>query len=128
LNVSAKERTTGVKSEITITNDKSRLSYKDIERMVQDAKIYKAEDDGHRKKAEAKVALENYAYNMRHTINNEKIGSKLAPAVEKKIKDAIEEVILWLDDPELVDAEQFEDKLVWLESICNPIRSYGNQY
>jgi heat shock protein 1/8 len=128
LNVSAKERTTGVKSQITITNDKSRLSYKDIERMVRDAKIYKAEDDGHRKKAEAKVALENYAYNMRHTINDEKIGSKLAPAVEKKIKDAIEEVILWLDDPELVDAEQFEDKLVWLENICNPIRSYGNQY
>uniref|UniRef100_A0A2N9FEE0 Uncharacterized protein n=1 Tax=Fagus sylvatica TaxID=28930 RepID=A0A2N9FEE0_FAGSY len=128
LNVSAKDRTTGVKSEITITNDKSRLSYKDIERMVRDAKIYKAEDDGHRKKAKAKVALENYAYNMRHTINDEKIGSKLAPAVEKKIKDAIEEVILWLDDPELVDAEQFEDKLVWLESICNPIRSYGNQY
>uniref|UniRef100_A0A2N9FR78 Uncharacterized protein n=1 Tax=Fagus sylvatica TaxID=28930 RepID=A0A2N9FR78_FAGSY len=94
LNVSAKERTTGVK----------------------------------RRRPKAKVALENYAYNMRHTINDEKIGSKLAPAVEKKIKDAIEEVILWLDDPELVDAEQFEDKLVWLESICNPIRSYGNQY
>jgi heat shock protein 1/8 len=128
LNVSAKERTTGVKSQITITNDKSRLSYKDIERMVQDAKRYKAEDDAHRKKVKAKEALENYAYNMRNTINDEKISSKLTPAVDKKIKDAIEEVILWLDDPELVDAEQFEDKLVWLESICNPIRSYGNQY
>ena len=117
-----------MKSQITITNDKSRLSYKDIERMVRDAKRYKAEDDAHRKKVKAKEALENYAYNMRNTINDEKISSKLTSAVEKKIKDAIEEVILWLDDPELVDAEQFEDKLVWLESICNPIRSYGNQY
>jgi heat shock protein 1/8 len=86
LNVSAKEMTTGVKSEITITNDKSRLSIKEIERMVLDAKKYKAEDDEHRKKVKAKEALENYAYNMRNTVNDKKIGSKLAPAVRKRLK------------------------------------------
>ena len=62
LNVYAKDMTTGVKRNITITNDnKSRLSNEKIERMVWDAKRYKAEDDVHRNKVKAKEALENYA-------------------------------------------------------------------
>ncbi|GMY08549.1 heat shock cognate 70 kDa protein-like [Fagus crenata] len=71
LNVLAKDMTTGVMWNITITNDnKSRLSNAKIERMVWDAKRYKAEDDAHRNKVKAKEALENYAYNMRITIND----------------------------------------------------------
>ena len=127
LNVSAKEMTSGVKREITITNDKARLSSEEVDRMVQDAETYKAEDDEHRKKVKAKEALENYAYDMRNTINNEKIGSKLAPAAKENIQDAIEEAIQWLDDLQLVDSELYHDKLKWLENICNPITIYGKQ-
>uniref|UniRef100_A0A2N9FEE5 Uncharacterized protein n=1 Tax=Fagus sylvatica TaxID=28930 RepID=A0A2N9FEE5_FAGSY len=121
LTVSAKEMTTGVRTKVTITNDKARLSSEEIERMVQDAEKYKGEDDEHRKKVKAKEALENYAYNMRNTVNDKKIGTKLAPAGKKKIKDAIKRVIQWLDGPQLVGAEEFEDKLKRLERICNPI-------
>ena len=35
----------GKKSKITITNDKGRLSKDEIEKMVQDAEKYKAEDE-----------------------------------------------------------------------------------
>jgi L1 cell adhesion molecule like protein len=35
LNVSAEDKTTGIKNKITITNDKGRLSKEEIERMVQ---------------------------------------------------------------------------------------------
>ncbi|KAK9995751.1 hypothetical protein SO802_020437 [Lithocarpus litseifolius] len=121
LNVSAKEMTTGVMKNITITNDESRLSIEEIDRMVQDAETYKAEDDEHRKKVKAKDALENYTYNMRNTLNDEKIGAKLVPASKKKIKDAIEQVVEWLDGLQLVDSEEYADKLEKLESICNPI-------
>ncbi|XP_050250458.1 heat shock cognate 70 kDa protein-like [Quercus robur] len=121
LNVSAKEMTTGVTGNITITNDKARLSSEEINIMVQDAETYKAEDDEHRKKVKAKDALENYTYNMRNAINNEKIGAKLAPKSKKEIKDAIEQVIEWLDGLQLVDSEEYEGKLKKLESICNPI-------
>ncbi|XP_030929674.1 heat shock cognate 70 kDa protein-like [Quercus lobata] len=127
LNVSAKEMTTGVMRNITITNDEARLSSEEIDRMVKDAEIYKVEDDEHRKKVKAKEALENYAYNMRNTINDEKIGAKLAPAAKKNIKDAVEQAIQWIDDLHLVESELYDDKLKWLESICNPIRSYGKQ-
>ena len=93
----------------------------EIDRMVQDAEIYKAEDDEHRKKVEAKLTLENYAYDMRNTINDKKIGAKLGLVRKKKINDAVEQVIQWLDGLQLVDSEDYEDKLETLESICNPI-------
>ncbi|MFS7957877.1 Heat shock cognate 70 kDa protein 1 [Helianthus anomalus] len=59
---------------ITITNDKGRLSRQDIEKMVQEAEKYKAEDEELKKKVGAKNALENYAYTMRNTIKDDKIG------------------------------------------------------
>ncbi|CAD5166636.1 unnamed protein product [Musa acuminata subsp. malaccensis] len=121
LNVSAEDKTTGQKNKITITNDKGRLSKEEIENMVQEAEKYKAEDEEHKKKVEAKNALENYAYNMRNTIKDEKIASKLADADKKKIEDAIEQAIQWLNGNQLAEADEFEDKMKELESICNPI-------
>ncbi|KAF7697876.1 hypothetical protein HF521_004386 [Silurus meridionalis] len=41
-------------NKITITNDKGRLSKEEIERMVQEADQYKAEDDLQREKIAAK--------------------------------------------------------------------------
>lgn len=66
-------RATGIKNKITITNDKGRLNKDDIERMVQEAEKYKSEDEEHKKKIEAKNGLENYAFNMRNTIRDEKV-------------------------------------------------------
>ena len=45
LNVSAVDKASGKQNKITITNDKGRLSKEDIEKMVQDAEKFKAEDD-----------------------------------------------------------------------------------
>ncbi|KAL0309838.1 UNVERIFIED_CONTAM: Heat shock protein 4 [Sesamum radiatum] len=89
--------------------------------MVQEAEKYKSEDEEHKKKVEAKNALENYAYNMRNTVKDEKIASKLPAADKKKIEDAIESSIQWLDGNQLAEADEFEDKMKELESICNPI-------
>lgn len=58
---------------------------------------------------EAKNALENCAYNMRNTIKDEKIGSKLSADDKKKVEDAVEEVIQWLDGNQLAETEEFED-------------------
>ncbi|CAN1135258.1 Heat shock 70 kDa protein 1 [Linum perenne] len=98
-----------------------RLSKEDIEKMVQEAEKYKSEDEEHKKKVEAKNALENYSYNMRNTIKDEKIGEKLPAADKKKIEDAIEAAIQWLDANQLAEADEFEDKMKELESLCNPI-------
>uniref|UniRef100_A0A6N2LRM7 Uncharacterized protein n=1 Tax=Salix viminalis TaxID=40686 RepID=A0A6N2LRM7_SALVM len=121
LNVSAEDKTTGQKNKITITNDKGRLSKEDIEKMVQEAEKYKSEDEEHKKKVESKNSLENYAYNMRNTIKDDKISSKLGADDKKKIEDAIDEAIQWLDTNQLAEADEFDDKMKELESLCNPI-------
>lgn len=121
LNVSAEDKTAGVKNKITITNDKGRLSKEEIEKMVKEAEKYKAEDEEVKKKVDAKNSLENYAYSMRNTIKDQKIAASLTSADKDKIEKAIEETIKWLDGNQLAEVDEFEDKLKELEGICNPI-------
>merc|ERR1712065_68508 len=75
LNVSAVEKSTGKENKITITNDKGRLSQEEIERMVEEAEKYKAEDDANRHRVEAKNQLENYCYSMKSTLDDEKVAA-----------------------------------------------------
>ncbi|XP_060970657.1 heat shock cognate 70 kDa protein 2-like isoform X2 [Cannabis sativa] len=121
LNVSVKHESTGQKRSITINNDRGRLSKNEIEKMVQEAEKYKAEDEEHRKKVDSKNALENYTYNMRNAIKDEKIASKLTEADKNKIEDAIDGAIQWLDRNQLAKFDEFDDKKKELESIFNSI-------
>ncbi|XP_062154327.1 heat shock cognate 70 kDa protein-like [Alnus glutinosa] len=121
MKVSAVEKTTGISYGITITNYKASLSTEEIHRMVLDAKKYEVEDDEHMKKAKAKEALENYAYKMRSTVTDKEIGDKVDAAGKEKIEAAIKHVIRWLNGIQHVEADEFEEKLIGLELICNPI-------
>jgi len=121
LNVSAEDKTTGKKNKITITNDKGRLSKEDIERMVQEAEKYKEEDEAHTKKIEAKNSLENYAYSMRNTINEEGVKDKIDAADKETLEKAINDAISWLDSNQMAEQDEFEDKMKELEGICNPV-------
>jgi L1 cell adhesion molecule like protein len=121
LNVSAEDKTAGVKNKITITNDKGRLSKDDIEKMVQDAEKYKTEDEEVKRKVEAKNGLENYAYNMKNTIRDDKIAGKLSADDKQTIEKAVEDTIQWLDQNQLAEVDEFDDKQKELERICNPI-------
>merc|ERR1711943_110559 len=76
LNVSAQDKSTGKVNQITITNEKGRLSQADIDRMVSEAEKYKNEDDEQKAKIEAKNALENYCFSMQSTMDDEKLKDK----------------------------------------------------
>ncbi|KAH6802385.1 heat shock protein 70 [Perilla frutescens var. frutescens] len=117
LNVSAQDRASGQKNEITITNDKGRLSKEEIERMVQEADKYKWEEEEH-KKIEARNALKNYTCNMRNSIKDEKIA---AADDRKKMEGAIKSAIHWLDSSQVAEAHEFQDQMKKLKTICNPI-------
>lgn len=121
LNVSAIEKSTGKENKITITNDKGRLSKEEIERMVEEAEKYKAEDESNRTRIEAKNGLENYAYNLRNSLNEEKIKDKLDEADKKTIDDKVTEAIAWLDANQSAEKEEYEAKQKDLEELANPI-------
>ncbi|KAK4480042.1 hypothetical protein RD792_013099 [Penstemon davidsonii] len=119
LNVTAEDKATGNKNKITITNSRGRLSKAEIEKMVNEAKKCKAEDEYNKKKVEAKKSLESYAYKMRNAfIYDDVIYSKLADVDKKKIEDAVELVLQWLDKNQLAEADEFYEKKKELESIC----------
>jgi len=121
MNVSAKDKSTGKDSNITITNDKGRLSQDDIERMVKEAEKYAAEDDAQKEKVEARNGLENYAYSMRNSINDEKLKDKIDAADKETIEKAINDATSWLDNNQSAEKEEFEAKQKELEGVCSPI-------
>tara|TARA_B100001094_G_scaffold326329_1_gene382257 strand:+ start:875 stop:2728 length:1854 start_codon:yes stop_codon:yes gene_type:complete len=101
LTVSAVEKGTGKSSDIKITNDKGRLSKDDIEKMVQDAEKYKAEDEAIAKKIGARNELEGF------------LSTALSNAAEDKkqeIEKRVDEIRNWIADNESASVEELEDK------------------
>ena len=74
LNVSAQDKSTGKENKITITNDRGRLSKEEIERMVNEAEKFRGEDEAQRDRVAAKNALESYCFNIKQTMEDEKVG------------------------------------------------------
>merc|ERR1711939_441172 len=109
LNVSATDKSTGKLNKITITNDKGRLSKEEIERMVNDAEKFRADDEKQKERISAKNGLESYCFNMKTTIEDE------------NVKDKCDEAIKWLDANQLAEVEEFNDKQKEVEGVCNPI-------
>merc|ERR1712213_78255 len=121
LNVSAVDKSSGKSEKITITNDKGRLSKEDIERMVADAEKFKADDDEQKDRIAAKNGLESYCFNMKSTIEDEKLKDKIEEGDRKTILDKCNECIKWLDANQLAEVDEFTDKQKEVEGICNPI-------
>ncbi|KAH1164875.1 heat shock cognate 71 kDa protein-like [Mauremys mutica] len=121
LNVSAVDKSTGKENKITITNDKGRLSKKDIERMVQEAEKYKAEDKKQLDKVSSKNSLESYAFNMKATVEDEKLQGKISDEDKQKILDKCNEIINWVDNNQAAEREEFEHQQKELAKVCNPI-------
>ena len=121
LKVSAMDKTSGKSGNITITNDKGRLSQADIERMVREAEDYKAEDDKQKERIAAKNGLESYCFNIKSTLEDDNIKSKISESDRSKVADKCSETLKWLDSNQTAETEEFVDKQKELEAICNPI-------
>merc|ERR1719471_2646987 len=121
LNVSAQDKSTGKSNQITITNEKGRLSQAEIDRMVQEAEKFRAEDESNKMKIEAKNGLENYCFTMRNTLNEEKLKEKFESGDKEKIEKAVQDTLDWLDKNQLAEKDEFEAKQKELEGIVNPI-------
>ncbi|XP_065079608.1 heat shock 70 kDa protein cognate 4 isoform X1 [Ochlerotatus camptorhynchus] len=123
LNVTALEKSTNKENKITITNDKGRLSKEDIERMVNEAEKYRNEDEKQKETISAKNALESYCFNMKATMEDDKLKDKITDSDKTLIMDKCNDTIKWLDANQLADKEEYEHRQKELESVCNPIIS-----
>ena len=115
LNVSAVDKGTEKEKRITITNDKECFSAEEIERMVKEAEEYKAEN------IQAKNSLKSYAFNMKSTMEDEKVKKKVSEKDRTTVINKCKETIDWLDKNQTAKKDKFEYQQKDLEKICIPI-------
>ena len=77
MSVKATEKGTGKNSDITIKNDKGRLSTEDIDRMVSEAEKFKDEDNKIKERIDAKNELESLLYQTESSVQKQEIQDKL---------------------------------------------------
>ncbi|KAI4352385.1 hypothetical protein L6164_006643 [Bauhinia variegata] len=121
LRVSAKDKASGNEARITLTNVRGSLSKGEIDRMIQDAVKFKAEDERHRRRALAKNDLEDYIYDMKKALKDEGISSMISQKETMNIRGAIVRVLLWLEGNQHAEAEEFERGKKELVKACVPI-------
>jgi len=121
LHVSALEKSTGQEQRITVTNDSSRLSQADVDRMTADAEKFAKEDAEFKQKVEAKNALENYCYSVKSTLGDEKLKEKISPEQKEQATKAINHALSWLEANQLAEKDEVEHMQKEVESVCSPI-------
>ena len=118
LNVSASEKSSGKEQKITIANDKGRLSADEIDRLVQEAERYKAEDEAQKSRIETKNELDNYMFQWKNSVKD---SDKVSEEEKKTVLDAISKTDEWLQSNQNAEKEEFEAKKKELEEICRPV-------
>jgi len=121
LSVKAVDTANGKQQEIEIRADTNRLSAADIEKMVQDAERYKEEDEKTRKRVDAKNGLEQYCFQVKNTLNDEKMADKFSADDKQAIEDLCKEGVQYLESNPDAEADQYEAKQKEIEAKFNPI-------
>jgi heat shock 70kDa protein 1/2/6/8 len=121
MNISAEEKTTKKTNNITITNDKGRLSKEQIEEMIRKADEFKEEDNRLKEKIEAKNGLENYLYNLKNSMVKRDDSPAILEEVKAELDPIIEEGIKWLENNDKAETDVYKEKQKELEAKVNPL-------
>jgi L1 cell adhesion molecule like protein len=124
MNVSAVEKGTGKTNKITITNDGSRLSKDDIQKMVDDAEKFKKDDDEMRELLESKNSLENMIYTTKNAYNE-----KLKTCDESQKEqynnkiEKLDEVSKWFESNTTASKEEIKSKIDEVQALAADLYS-----
>ena len=109
--MSAADKSPGKQNNITVTSGKGGLSKEAIEGMVKEAEKFKL--------THAKNKLESCCFNMKTTLDDEKVKDKISEDDRKAISNKWDEAIKWLDANQLAEVEEFNEKLKEVEGVCD---------
>ena len=126
LTVSACEKSTGKSQNITIKNERGRLSDEDIEKAIKEAEKFKEEDEKMAKKVEAKNGLEGLVYSAKNSLSDEKLKDKISESDRTELEAKIKETQEWLDSNFNAETEEYEAKTKEFESVSH--RVFGSAY
>ncbi|XP_078150809.1 heat shock 70 kDa protein 4-like [Carex rostrata] len=95
LNLTAKDISTGETCEnIVISKENVNLTREEIDKMIEAASCYKAQEKEHMKRVAELNDLENYAYKMRTRARD---SLSLSASDKESVQKAADEVIAWVD-------------------------------
>jgi L1 cell adhesion molecule like protein len=127
LSVAAVEKSTGTKSNITIKNEKGRLSKDEIQKMVDDAEKYADEDAKNAARVEARNAFEAYVFTIKatHVDKVESNTEETKPELQERLASLVKESIEWLDANQMASTEEFTAKKAEVESQVQELVGLG---
>ena len=108
MKIEAIEKSKGISQNITISNDKGRLSADDIERLVKEAEKYKDEDKHIKENLQAKNNLEEFVYQTESSVNDNTKNNALSEDEKTEIINGISEIKSWLNENRTT--EEYEEK------------------
>ena len=130
MNVSAREKGTGKTSKITISNDGSRLSKDDIQKMVNEAEKYKQDDEQVRTLVERKNQLEQSIYSTKGAYEEKLKGMSDGDSLTSTYKDAkdkLDELSRWLDSNQQASLDEYDEKLKDAQTLASALYSSSDQ-
>ena len=107
LSINALEKSSGKEEKITVNNDKGRLSQEEIERMVEEAEKYKADDEEMKKKIESKNEFDALLYQSKSVLDNQ----ALTEEDKKAVREKLEEMQQWFDENPNADFDTKKQEL-----------------
>lgn len=125
LHVTAEDKSTGKSNKIIIRNDKGRLSKAEIDRMINEADKFKAEDDRQRERVQSKNQLEHYAFSIKQTLDN--YGNRMSVHDKENARKAVDDCLRWIEQNQLADKEEIDYRMNELQRVCSPIMSKLHQ-
>uniref|UniRef100_A0A1B6F5Q6 Uncharacterized protein n=1 Tax=Cuerna arida TaxID=1464854 RepID=A0A1B6F5Q6_9HEMI len=121
LNVYAVDQSSGSKKSITITNERGRLSKKDIDRMVSEAERFKDEDDKARERVEARNRLETFCFTIKSAAEEAILTNKLTEDEKNTAVRKCNEVLMWVEANKEAETYQYQNKMDEVTKVCNPL-------
>ena len=97
--------------------------------MIKKAEEMKKVDDAAAARVESKNKLEGYAYQVKTSLSDAKVASKVSQDDIKRVQKAVDDTLDWVSKNESAEVDEFQDKQKSLESLVNPImaKMYAGQ-
>ncbi|WOO81164.1 Ribosome-associated molecular chaperone SSB1 [Vanrija pseudolonga] len=124
LKVTAQEKSSGRKANITISNSVGKLSADEIDAMIKDAEQFKAADRDYTARHEAKSDLESYLHTVEQQISSPELASKIKRGAKAAIESEIAKALELLEQEDAT-TEQYKKSSLLLKRSMQKALSGG---
>jgi molecular chaperone DnaK (HSP70) len=121
LNLTAEDRSAKGENEIVISKENGGLRKEEIQKMLEAAAHYKAEDEEHKERAAALNSLENIAYKIKTLARDQGVSA----SDKKLMKEAADVAIAWLDTNHHAPIDEINDFKAKLETLKSQVTGVG---